>query len=70
MELPFLKNKNRNQGGGGPIEVTRDGSSDSKLLESITTEFLTAIEKKDRASLKEALRAFMLLMKSEDSDAG
>ena len=67
MELPFLKKKN--QGGGGPpIEITREGNSDAKLLEMVADELIEAFHAKNKASLLEALRAFIQLIKDQDTD--
>lgn len=63
MEIPFLKNKN-NQCGGGSIEREADGST--SMLRHITKEFLSAVHTKDEAGLEDALKAFILTIKDED----
>lgn len=67
-ELPFLKNKNKNQGGGGPVERKPDSFSGDHLLGLISEEFLSALEKKDRQGLIQSLRAFVLHVKDEDQN--
>ncbi len=59
-DLPFLKKKINQQGGGGPIEVTAHTKDSNTLLEHIADELLTAIEKKDIKSLREALQALIM----------
>lgn len=71
MELPFLKNKNKQGGGSGTaiVEVrTSDSTSDQTLLEHIADELLTAIEKKDIKSLRESLQALVLSIKDKDQE--
>lgn len=66
MELPFLKNKKKNQGGGGPTIREPDSSSDSKLLSHVAGELLSSFEKRDRAGFKSALRALISLIRTQD----
>lgn len=68
MELPFLKNK-KNQGGGGPLaEQTRTPDDGTDMLGAVASEMLDAYSRKDKAALRAALRAFVQLIKDEDSD--
>lgn len=69
MELPWLKNKSKNQGGGGPTTVKMRPSDDGgavDLMDSVVDEFWQAIEKKDKALFKDALRALVLQIQDED----
>lgn len=68
MELPFLKNKSNNQGGGGPAVKLRapDDGGAVDLMDSVVDEFWQAIEKKDKALFKDALRALVLHIQDED----
>jgi hypothetical protein len=68
MEIPFLKNKSKNMGGGS-IEVQRpsDKSNTQTLLEHIADELIEAINKKDIKSFREALKALVLTI-TEDQD--
>lgn len=68
MELPFLKNKNKYAGGGGPMEREPDSSSPDQMIEMVADELMSAMEKKDRAALIDALRAFVTLIQNEDQD--
>ncbi len=68
MELPFLKNK-QNQGGGGPdVEKTResDKTSDEALMESIGQELLDAISRKDIGGIRSALEALVSMIKGQE----
>lgn len=69
MELPFLKKKNKyNQGSAStPIERTPDEDSGEALTKHITDELITAIEKKDIKSLREALSALVSQIKDQDN---
>lgn len=60
MELPFLKNKKKNQGGGSSAEVERpsDDSNPEKLKGMITDELMDSFHKKDHRGFISALRAF------------
>jgi hypothetical protein len=68
MELPWLKNK-KNQGGGGPtvtkVRAPDDGGS-MDLMDSVVDEFWQAIETKDKALFKEALKALVLNIQDQD----
>lgn len=63
MELPFLKNKQKNQGGGGPVDA---GSGD--LIGHVLDELLQAFDTKDKALLLDALRAVIQHVQSEGDD--
>lgn len=68
MELPFLKNK-KNQGGGGPsVEVERqpDSSSSGKFLEMAYDELHDAYHRGDSASFLNGLRAFVQMLKEQN----
>lgn len=69
-ELPFLKNKNKNSGGGGPIKRDSESASPAKLIDSAASEFLDALIKRDRASVIQSLRAFVMMAQSEDLNSG
>lgn len=60
MELPFLKNK-KNQGGGGPavIEHTPDSLTGDHMLRLIADELHTHMTKRNHAGALESLRAFV-----------
>ncbi len=63
MELPFLQNQKKMQGGGGPSERPRH------LIDHVVDELHTAWEKKDRARFRDALGAFVRMAKGEDDAA-
>lgn len=65
MELPWLKNKNKYAGGGG-VERDSDESNPNKLIEAVAEELLSAWDRKDRSGFREALRAFVLMIKDQD----
>lgn len=71
MELPFLKKKNRmNQGGStGGSEITRtpDEAGDEALTKHIVEELMTAISKKDIKTLRDALQAIVMTIRSKDA---
>lgn len=71
MELPFLQSK-KNQGGGDPttkMRASSDGSTlDSDLMDQVADEFLQAIEKKDKALLRDALKALVLQIQDDDKN--
>lgn len=71
-DLPFLRNKNKYAGGGGPIEMEREPDGDTDLSDHIVDEFLEAIETKNKALLKDALKALVFHIQDEDAkqDAG
>ena len=63
MELPYLKNKNKD-GGGGPTMVkhadtTGDTMSDDELMDHVAQEMIDAIGKKDVKSFRAALHALV-----------
>lgn len=65
MEIPFLKNKNK-QGGGGPVkEITRESDVDysQSLLDRCCEEFVDAVHKKDFKSMRESLHALVSMIK-------
>ena len=72
MELPFLKNKSKNQGGGGPIERTAspthdtEGQMDETLIDHVADEFFQAVETKNKKLLKEALAALISYIQEQD----
>jgi hypothetical protein len=73
MELPWLKNKTKHQGGGGPTVVKRrppdgGGTLESDLMDQVVDELFQAIEKKDKALLREALKALVLHIQDEDAE--
>lgn len=68
MELPWLKNK-RNQGGGGPTDIkirTPDDGGAVDLMDQVVDELWEALSKKDKAMFREALRALVLDIQDED----
>ncbi len=68
--IPFLKNK-RNQGGAIPqTEMTRtpDSYKPDALIEGIADELMKAIDKKDFSGIKSALRAFLHIIKTRDTE--
>ena len=72
MELPFLKSKNK-QGGGGPLPVvhadrTQDMDDDKDLLSQVADEFIQAIEKKDHGMMIDALKALIMHIQQEDQE--
>lgn len=75
MELPFLKNK-KNQGGGGPYEVARksddnlraDNQMENDLMDQVADELLQAIETKNKTMLRDALKALVLHIQDEDAE--
>lgn len=69
MEIPFLKNK-QNQGGGGPVETIRvssDGDSPEKLLEMVADELIDSYHRGDRQAFLHAFRAFVLMTQDEEA---
>jgi hypothetical protein len=67
-ELPYLKKK---MGGGGPAVISRapdDGADDESLLNSVASELLDAIEKKNIKGLRDALKALVLHIQDEDKE--
>lgn len=71
MEIPFLKNKTKNQGGGGPsIErtaaPTHEDSMGDDLMDQVADELLHAIETKNKKALRDALTALVLHIQDED----
>lgn len=68
MEIPYLKKKNKQGGGGPPIERVSDSTHPDKLISMVAEEMLEAFEKKDRAGFMAALRAFVLMIQDEDEE--
>jgi len=66
MELPFLKNKNNNQGGS---TIERKAES-TPMLPKVAEEILDAFHRKDNKAFKEALAAFLRLVREEDQQDG
>lgn len=71
MELPFLKNQKNKQNSAGGVVVqhadrTKDMDDNKALIEHVADEFMSAIEKKDRALMVDALRALVLHIQDED----
>lgn len=70
MELPWLKNKSKYKSNGGgvtTIEREPDNSDPDKFLDTITDELMDAWSRKDHAASREALRAFVLMLKDKDA---
>lgn len=70
MELPFLKNRRNQQGGGGPpLEITRqsDDGGSVDLLDHVIDELWEATSRKDKAAFKEAMRALISGLQEEDA---
>lgn len=65
MELPWLK-KNNQQGGGGVVERVGEAPN---MLPKVSEELLDAFHKKDHKAFREALAAFLHLVKNEDTNA-
>lgn len=59
-DLPYLAKKNKQAGGGGPIEVLHKSDDSNTLLEHIADELLSAIEKKDIKLLRDSLQALIM----------
>lgn len=71
MEIPFLKNKNKNAGGGAPIErvaapTHENDMSNDDMMDHVASEFIQAIETKNHKLLREALSALVAHIQSED----
>lgn len=68
MQLPFLKDKQKNQGGTGVVTVNHSTEpGPNTLTDHISQELLTAIEKKDVKSLRDALQALVLMINDKDN---
>lgn len=68
MELPWLKNRNKYSGGGGPtVDRTADATHPDKLIDMVVDELMDAYARKDRAGLKQSLIAFMHMIQEEDA---
>lgn len=66
--LPFLKKKDDGVG-VGPVEVKeRDHDEGFDFVAAIAEDLMMAIEKKDKALMKDALLAFCEYLKEEDSE--
>ncbi len=66
-DLPFLKNKNKNQGGGSVVVAkTMDHTDDEAIIDGVAQEFLDAVHKKDIKSLRAALHALVQYIQTED----
>lgn len=65
MELPFLKNKHKNNGGGAQQAETIEESYNKQLLEHSVTELMDAFHKKDIRGLRSALKAVYHSIKGE-----
>lgn len=70
MELPFLKNKKQDGGGGSAIErkasTKDDGMDDSEMMGHVWDELVSAFEKKDRKLGMDALTALVLYIQDQD----
>lgn len=65
-DLPYLAKKNKQAGGGGPIEVLHKSDDSNTLLEHIADELLSAIEKKDIKLLRDSLQALIMNITQEE----
>jgi hypothetical protein len=65
MELPFLKRKQKMQG-GAVVEQIGDLTNKKALMEHIADELLNALERKDIKEIRESIKALVLLIKEED----
>lgn len=72
MELPFLKNKNKQAGGAGVVERKSESKSNEQMLEMVAGEMLDAYDRKDTVAMRQAIKAFVLMINDEDEaqDAG
>lgn len=70
MEIPFLKNKNKNSGGGSAIErtaaPTREANMDKDLMSQVWDELIQAIETKNKQMGMDALTALVLHIQDMD----
>lgn len=67
MELPWLKNKPKNQGGGSSIERDPDGGASlDRLVGMVSDEAFAAIQTKNRVGFREALRALVDVVRQQD----
>ena len=69
MELPFLKNKQKNQGGTGPVvkaDPTQENSMDDDLLSQVWDELLHAFETKNKTMGMDALTALVHYIQDQD----
>lgn len=64
MEIPFLKNKQNNSGGG----VIEKNVGDDALIDSVAQELMQAIEKKDVKGFRSALEALVLHIQDMDKE--
>lgn len=58
MELPWLKNKKNDGGGGPPIERVADETHPGKLKEHVADELIDAYHRGDTHAFHEAFKAF------------
>lgn len=65
-DLPFLKKKNKNR--DATVVIDHDPDGVTNLDHHVTDELIEAIHKKDFKSIKEALKALVLIMQDEDKD--
>jgi len=66
MELPYLKDKRKNQGGISQQAETIEESYNKQLLEHSINELMDAFHKKDIRSLRSALKAVYHSIKGQD----
>lgn len=66
MELPFLKNKNK-QGSAMVAVRLPDDDSSSSVLNHAAEELMASIHRKDVKSIREALEAICLMIKDQDA---
>lgn len=65
MELPFLKNKNKNNNGGSQTAETLEESYNKQLLEHSVNALMDAFHKKDIRGLRAALKDVYHSIKGE-----
>ena len=66
-ELPFLKNKKRQDGGTGMVDVKIEPGP-GHILNVVADELMDAFHRKDHRAFMEALRAFINLIQTEDEE--
>jgi len=66
MELPFLKNKDKQGAGMTQVAKTSEDSDEQAILDGVAQEFIDAVHKKDIKAMREALSALVSHIQYQD----
>ena len=65
-EIPYLKNKENQQGSGTAMVRVGEAKGEDQMLEMVVDDLMKGLERKDRQLVIDAITAFCHLIQDED----